>query len=358
MHNIRSVFVATGSYIPELKVSNAHFLNHQFCEKDGSLVLKENSHVIEKFKEITEIECRRYASDDQSASVLGYQAAKSALESSNIDKETLDYIIVAHNFGDVAKDSNRTNIVPSLASRIKQMLQIKNPDCVAYDLAFGCPGWVEALIQANYYIRSGDARRCLVIGTETLSRVIDQYDRDSMLYADGGGAAILEASTSGTAGIIAHKTQTHAIDHAHLLKMDKSYHANESQSQNIYLKMNGRKLYEFALNQVPLVIKSLLDKAGVPLMDIKKVIIHQANGKMDDAILQRLFKLYNAEIIPEGIMPMTISWLGNSSVATIPTLLDLLIKNEIEGQSVTKGDKVLIASVGAGMNINALIYQF
>lgn len=358
MHNIRSVFVATGSYIPEFKVHNAHFLNHQFCEKDGSLVLKENIHVIEKFKEITEIECRRYASDDQSASVLGYMAAKNALASSNIDKETLDYIIVAHNFGDVAKDSNRSDIVPSLASRIKQMLQIKNPDCVGYDLAFGCPGWVEALIQANYYIRSGDARRCLVIGTETLSRVIDQHDRDSMLYADGGGAAILEASTSGTAGIIAHKTQTHAIDHAQLLRMDKSYHANESQSQNIYLKMNGRKLYEFALNQVPLVIKSLLDKAEVPLKDIKKVIIHQANGKMDDAILQRLFKLYNVEDIPEGIMPMTISWLGNSSVATIPTLLDLLMKNEIEGQSVTEGDKVLIASVGAGMNINALIYQF
>ncbi len=358
MHNIRSVFVATGSCIPELKISNAHFLHHQFCEKDGSPVLKENTHVIEKFKEITEIECRRYANDDQSASVLGYLAAKDALASSGIDKETLDYIIVAHNFGDVAKGSNRTDIVPSLASRIKQKLQIKNPDCVAYDLAFGCPGWVEALIQANYFIRSGDAKRCLVIGTETLSRVIDRHDRDSMLYADGAGAAILEASTKGHAGIIAHKTQTHAIDHALLLKMDKSYHATDAKSRNIYLKMNGRKLYEFALNQVPLVIKSLLDKADVPLTDIKKVIIHQANGKMDDAILQRLFKLCNVHGIPKGIMPMTISWLGNSSVATIPTLLDLLMKNEIEEQSVAKGDKVLIASVGAGMNINALIYQF
>jgi 3-oxoacyl-[acyl-carrier-protein] synthase-3 len=355
---IHSVFAATGSYIPEIKVSNEAFANHQFFEKNGLPVTKENAGIIQKFKEITDIEERRYARPDQKASDIGYLAAKDALDSSGIDGETLDYIIVAHNFGDVEQGSNRTDIVPSLASRIKHRLQIKNPDCVAYDISFGCPGWLEALIQADYYIRSGDAKRCLVIGTETLSRVIDPHDRDSMLYADGSGAAIIEASTKGTAGILAHKTQTYASEHAMLLTMDKSYSPDFEGEKDIFLKMNGRKLYEFALSHVPQVIKAALDKAGIPLSGVNKLLMHQANGKMDAAILERVFKLYDAQNHSPELMPMTISWLGNSSVATIPTLLDLICKGKIENQHLKAGDNVVIASVGAGMNINALVYQF
>ncbi|MET6996533.1 3-oxoacyl-ACP synthase III family protein [Chitinophaga defluvii] len=357
-NTIHSVFAATGSYIPEIKISNQEFAAHRFFEKNGTPVAKENASIIEKFREITDIEERRYARPEQKASELGYLAAKDALDSSGIDRETLDYIIVAHNFGDVTAGSNRSDFVPSLASRIKYLLQIKNPDCVAYDIAFGCPGWLEALIQADYYIRSGDAKRCLIIGTETLSRVIDPHDRDSMLYADGSGAAIIEASSTGTAGILAHKTQTYASEHAMLLTMDKSYAPEYEGEKDIFLKMNGRKLYEFALSHVPQVIKAAMDKAGVPLSGINKLLMHQANGKMDAAILDRVFKLYGAENHSPELMPMTISWLGNSSVATIPTLLDLIRKGKIANQQLKAGDKVVIASVGAGMNINALVYQF
>jgi 3-oxoacyl-[acyl-carrier-protein] synthase-3 len=282
------------------------------------------------------------------------------LHTSGVDKETLDYIIVAHNFGDVAHESNRVNIVPSLASRIKALLQIKNSDCIAYDLAFGCPGWVEGIIQANYFIRSGDAKKCMVIGTETLSRVIDPHDVDSMLYSDGSGALILETCNAETRGIIAHKTQTYACDYAPLLSMDRSYSPFTEKKEDMFLKMSGRKVYEFALNHVPLVIKAALDKARLSITDISKVLIHQANDKMDAAILERLFKLCGKEAheIPKGIMPMTIGWLGNSSVATIPTLLDLILKGKMENQKISRGEKVVIASVGAGMNINAIVYQF
>jgi 3-oxoacyl-[acyl-carrier-protein] synthase III len=352
-----SVIAASGSYIPETKVINKDFLNSTFYEKDHSRVTKGNEVIIEKFKEITGIEERRYANDDQQASDLGYLAAEDALNSSGIDRESIDYIIVAHNFGDVAIHSNRVNMVPSLASRIKFLLKIKNPNCVAYDLPFGCPGWVEAIIQANYFIRSGDAHRCLVIGTETLSRIIDPHDRDSMLYSDGSGAVIIEASSS-AGGIIAHKTQTHAYEHAMLLNMGHSFSPDFQQPDDLFIKMNGRKVYEFALNQVPLLIKELLDKANVSLDCISKVLIHQANGKMDAAILERLFKLYGKEGSPDKLMPMTISWLGNSSVATVPTLLDLILKGKFTGQSIEKGNKVIMASVGAGMNINAILYQF
>ena len=105
-----------------------------------------------------------------------------------VDPETLDYVIVAHNFGDVQADRLRLDFCPTLAARIKERLRIKNPSCVAYDLPFGCPGWLQAVIQADYFLRSSDAARALIVGAETLSRVSDPHDRDSMIYADGAGA--------------------------------------------------------------------------------------------------------------------------------------------------------------------------
>jgi len=179
-----------------------------------------------------------------------------------------------------------------------------------------------------------------------------------MIYSDGSGATIVSAGTNHNQGILAHKTQTHALDHAMLLQMGPSYSPSSENCENIFLKMHGRKLYEFALTQVPQVIKSALDRAKLHVRDINKVLIHQANEKMDVAILERLFKLYDEESIPDNLMPMTISMLGNNSVATIPVLLDMILKGKIKDQQINKGDKAIIASVGAGMNINALIYQF
>jgi len=121
--------------------------------------------------------------------------------------------------------------------------------------------------------------------------------------------------------------------------------------------MHGRKIYEFALSQVPLAMKSCLDKSGVVIDDIKKILIHQANEKMDEAIVNRFYKLYNRNM-PDRIMPMSITLLGNSSVATIPTLFDLLVNDKIEGQQIQKGDVVIFASVGAGMNVNAFVYKY
>jgi 3-oxoacyl-[acyl-carrier-protein] synthase III len=354
---ITAKIIGTGSYIPEIKITNDSFLETSFFEKDGTRLNKSNADIIGKFEEITGIRERRYARSEQSASDLATLAAIQALQNSSIDKETLDYIIVAHNFGDVTDGSNRVNIVPTLASRVKAQLKIFNPDCIAYDLPFGCPGWVEGIIQANYFIRSGDARRCLVIGTETLSRVIDPHDRDSMIYSDGSGAVVLERS-EGQEGILSHKTQTHAIDHAMLLTMDKSYSVNNGFEHEMFIKMNGRKVYEFALNNVPLVVKAALEKANVSITEISKVLIHQANDKMDSAILERLFKLYGINQSVENIMPMTIGWLGNSSVATVPTLLDLILRGKMPGHTIEPGQKIVLASVGAGMNINAVVYQF
>jgi 3-oxoacyl-[acyl-carrier-protein] synthase-3 len=355
---IRSFIAATGSCIPEVVRPNEDFLAARFFTKAGTRLPQEATTVLQQFEAITGIAARRYARPDQLASDLGFLAAQQALISSGIAAETLDYLIVAHNFGDVAPGTNRVDQVPSLASRIKARLAIQNPNCVAYDLAFGCPGWLEAVIQANYYLRSGDAKRCLVIGTETLSRVVDPHDRDTLLFSDGSGAVILEARSSHDAGILAHHTQTYAHQYAGLLHMGQSYDPAQAESADRFMKMEGRKLYEFALQHVPAVIKQALDKAQVPLTQIRKVLIHQANEKMDVAILERLFHLYEEALPDLQLMPMTISWLGNSSVATVPTLLDLLLQGQLPEHQVQPGDHIVLASVGAGMNINALVYRF
>ena len=121
--------------------------------------------------------------------------------------------------------------------------------------------------------------------------------------------------------------------------------------------MNGRKVYEYALKHVPLAMKDCMDKSGLPISHLKKVFIHQANEKMDEAIVKRFYELYDVPV-PAGVMPMCIHWLGNSSVSTIPTLFDLVRKGELEGQAVQPGDVILFASVGAGMNINAVCYRY
>jgi len=346
--------IGTGSYIPSTIEKNEDFYNHEFLNADGSKINSPNEVIVDKFKAITGIEERRYIKPELLNSDIAFYAAEKAIADAKIDKETLDYIIVAHNYGDIKHNTEQSDTVPSIASRVKHLLQIKNPKCVGYDLLFGCPGWIEGVIQANAFIKSGLAKRCLVIGTETLSRVVDKHDRDSMIYSDGSGAVIIE-ETNDDSGIIAHESATYALDEAHFIFFGETNNL-DSTSQRRYIKMYGRKIYEFALTNVPLALKSCLEKSGYNINDVKKILIHQANEKMDEAIVKRFYKLHDMKM-PEGIMPMSINTLGNSSVATVPTLYDLILKGKLKNQEINKGDVILFASVGAGMNINAIVYK-
>lgn len=344
----------SGSYIPTEIISNKDFSQHVFLNDDGTPFPHTNDIVAEKFLEITGIQERRYVTDDLQTSDIAFIAAKRAIEDAKIDPETLDYIIFAHNFGNVKKGAIQTDLLPSLATRVKYDLRIKNPKCVAYDMLFGCPGWVEGVIQAQAFIKAGMAKKCLVIGAETLSRVVDLHDRDSMIYSDGAGATIIEA-TDEAGGILAHESATFTYDEAYYLFFGNSF--NKKHDPDVrYIKMHGRKIYEFALSNVPKAMKECLEKSGIDISQIKKILIHQANEKMDEAIIQRFYKLHG-QTPPDGIMPMSIHKLGNSSVATVPTLYDLLVKGKLENHSIHKGDIILFASVGAGMNVNAIVYK-
>lgn len=353
---VNSKITGTGCYIPTIIQGNDAFLEHEFLNEDGSKFETSNEIIIDKFKSITGIEERRYASSNYSTSDLAFFAAQKAIESSGVNPEELDYIILAHNFGDVNKPAGQSDILPSLATRVKHSLKIENPNCVAYDILFGCPGWIEGVIQAHAFIKSGMAKKVLVIGAETLSRVVDKTDRDSMIFSDGAGACIVEANEDDAIGILSHATQTFSKEEAYYLYFGKS-NATDSTEDEKYIKMQGRKIYEFALNHVPNAMKSALDKSGVEIHDVKKVFIHQANEKMDEAIIKRFYRLFKQQV-PEGVMPMNIHEYGNSSVATVPTLLDLVLKGQIKNQEVQKGDVVIFASVGSGMNINAIVYRF
>ncbi|MFN3951912.1 MAG: 3-oxoacyl-ACP synthase III family protein [Thermaurantimonas sp.] len=351
--NIR--ITGSGCYIPTERITNDHFKDCLFLDEQGKPLPQSNDVITQKLFEITGIEERRYVSKDLVASDIGYLAAKEALKDASINPEEVDYIIFAHNFGDVRPSEYRTDSLPSLANRVKHRLQIKNPKCVAYDILFGCPGWIEGVIQAYAFIKAGMARRCLVIGAETLSRVLDMHDRDSMIYADGAGAAVIEASDD-EGGILSYESASYSLEELNYLYNGKSYNLKE-ESGNFYIKMRGRKIYEFALKNVPYAMKICLDKANISVHQIKKILIHQANEKMDEAIIKNFYKLYQLQA-PEGIMPMNIRFLGNSSVATVPTLYDLIVKGKLENHHIQSGDVILFASVGAGMNINAIVYQY
>jgi 3-oxoacyl-[acyl-carrier-protein] synthase-3 len=334
--NRRTIIVGTGSYIPTRTVHNEDFVpNELFSGYGEPLDPSNNGNVVEKFEDITNIVERRYVTDDLVASDIATFAAEHALTSSTIDRETLDYLIVAHNFGDVRADNPRSDFVPSLAARVKQKLAIHNPSCIAYDLPFGCPGWLQGVIQADYFLKSGDASRALVIGTETLSRVSDPHDRDSLLYSDGAGCAILEARESNEpAGVLSHAARSDTLEHAALMWMGASYNPNHD-DHALYLKMLGRKLYEYAVTTVPSLVKESLDRAKLKLADVQKILMHQANARMNGMILKR-----------------------NSSVATIPTILDLIVRGRLDDQELKTDDIVVFAAVGAGMNINSLIYRW
>lgn len=358
MHSISTVITGTGSFIPPFIKTNLDFRGHVFYGEDNKPIEIEPKLIVEKFKQITGIEERRYATADMNASDMASIAAKNAIEDAGCDPETIDQIILAHNFGNVITNTIQTDAVPSLASRVKHVLGIRNSSCVPYDVLFGCPGWMQGVIQADAFIRVGIAKKCLVIGTETLSRVIDPYDRDSMIFSDGAGACIVEAKSSAetTSGIIASCVQSHSGNEISYLNMGKSYYPNSDPGIR-YIKMKGRKVYEYALKYVPLAMKECLDKSGIDILNLKKIFIHQANEKMDESIIKEMYKLYNINQVPQNIMPMSIHYLGNSSVATVPTLFDIVRRGQVSEHQVNRGDIVLFASVGAGMNINAICYR-
>ncbi len=354
---INSVITGSGHYLPNKIVTNEDFLNCEFFDDNGNRLDKSGEEITRKFEEITEIRERRYVEDNLLNSDIATEAAKIAIEKAGIDPEELDYVICAHNFGDIDPVARQIDIMPSMSAKVKNKLGIKNLKCKPYDMTFGCPGWIESLILAHQFIQAKIAKKILVVGSDTLSRAVDPHDRTAMIFADGAGAVVLEAKEADYQyGIINHATLSYNGDEMSYLVNGKSLNPDYIGSiKNINMK--GRKVYEFVLKNVPSAIKELLDDSDLTITDINKILLHQANAKMDHAMIERLYKLYGIEI-PENVDPMTVQFLGNTSVATVPTMFNLIKENNLAPHQFHANDKIIMASVGASMNINAVIYQF
>jgi len=356
---IYTKIIGTGSYLPPMIIDNEYFMNYQFYDPvSKELIDKSNEEIITKFREITNIEKRRYVSEDQVTSDIAAKSIEDACHSAGIYKEELEFIIIAHNFGDIYDGNVRSDMLPGLANKVKMKMHIKNPSCFCHDVISGCPGWTQGMIIADAYIKSGFMKLGVVVGADVLSRISDPHDRDSMIYADGAGATIVKAVESDSpTGILSYSLRSDSVSYAHLLTLGFSNNPGMDGNE-LWIKMFGHKIYIYALKKVPGVVKDSIEKAGLELEDIKKILIHQANEKMDEAILKGIFKLYGKKHIPEGIMPMSIRQLGNSSTATVPTLLDLIVKGQIDGQQIKADDYLVLCSVGAGMNINSIVYKW
>lgn len=353
---LNAIIKGSGHYLPENIVKNSDFLFYEFYDEKGEKIQKSNQETIQKFQEITEIEERRYANPEMKNSEMASIAGRRALEDAKLDPEQLDYIIVASNYGDIEKKSQAADFMPSMASRVKHLLGIKNIKCRPYDMIFGCPGWVESMILATQFIQAGLAKYILVIGSDMVSRAIDPHDRTALIFSDGAGAVVLSAEEGDEPkGVLGYGTYNYAQDEISYLTSGPSLKADCTDHAKS-VSMKGRKVYEFALRNVPQAIKDVIDASGSEISEIKKVLLHQANAKMDHAMVARLFKLYQTEA-PEDVAPMTVQKFGNSSVATVPTMFDLIQKKELGTHQFNSNDKIIFASVGAGMNINAIIYK-
>jgi len=351
-----TLITGTGSYLPEKVVPNKAFHSNVFYGADGAVITKPNAAIVAKLEQISGIRERRYVEDDQDTAQIAAIAGQRAIEDAGLTGEELDGIIVAHDVGNLVPGEAQAHTIPNLAALVKHHLGIQNHRCSAFDLMFGCPGWLEGVILAHQRMASGNARAVLVIGVEIISRRLDPFDLDSMLFSDGAGAVVLQAKPAGEKkGVLVYQTYSHCNEEVDFLKMGKSY--KEPLNGGHYLKMQGRKVYKYALNTIPDLVDECLEKGGFSLSEVSKFIMHQSNEKMILTIADKICKRHGLEAPIEKLLPMTVQQYGNSSVATIPTMLDLILKREMMPHLIREGDLLVFTSVGAGMHANCLIYR-
>ncbi len=356
--SLNTKIIGIGSHLPANIMKNEDFKGYTFYKKTGVRIDKPTEQIVKKLEDISEIKERRYATKGTDNASMAAAAAEAAIQDSGIDRETIDQIIFAHNFGNVPKTGFNNDLLPNLSARVKHKLGIKNEMCVAYDILFGCPGWVQGIIQGHLYIKAGAAKRILVIGADLMSRMVDNNDLDSMLFSDGAGACVIEAEESEEAsGVLAFKTVSSCKTDLNYITSAQSILSKDEDDPIYYIRMNGRGVYKYGLEKVPAAINATLEAAGLKIEDVSKFLIHQANGKMIKQMIQKAFKAKGFKGYDEKVLPLNVQFIGNNSVATIPVLWDWIRKGKLEGHEINKGDIVVIASVGAGMHANCIVYK-
>lgn len=352
-----SKITGSGSAMPSRIITNDYFLKHNFYTKEGKKNEKPTAAVIQKLEEISGIKERRFIPEEEPSVEILFEACTNAIQDAGVDKNEISALIVAHNAGNMLPNKEGVfHTVPNLAAVVKNKLGITNHQCHAYDILFGCPGWLQGIIQANRLIESGEATHVLVAGLEIASRLLDPHDVDSLLMADGCGATLVSKNDAKDSGVISHAMFSHTEEDLNNITLGDSL--NKEAAGHCFFKMNGQRVYKYATTWLPQVIKQALEKVDITPDEVDYFFFHQANAKMLRVIASNLMGLYDLKDATYAHkIPSSISFLGNTSVATIPTLFDLVDKNKMEGFSLKKGQTYVFASVGAGMHCNAVVYK-
>ena len=318
---IRSVIAGTGSALPARRVSNAE-LAEQVDTTDEWIV------------ERTGIRFRYIAGPDETTATLAADACRAALAAAGRYAQDVDLIVLA--------TATPDQTFPASATKVQAMLGID--DCVAFDVAAVCSGFLYALQVADSMIRAGSARRALVIGSETFSRILDWEDRTTcVLFGDGAGAILLEAEADSTRGVLA--TRLHADGrHNELLYVDGGPSTTGTVGK---VRMKGREVFRHAVVNLATVMGEALDAAGLTAADVDWVVPHQANARILDATAKKL------GLAPEKIV-VTVDQHANTSAASVPLALDTAVR---DGR-IKRGDLIVLEAMGGGFTWGAAAVRF
>jgi 3-oxoacyl-[acyl-carrier-protein] synthase-3 len=316
--------IGTGSSLPKKVVSN----------DDLAQVMDTSD---EWIKSRTGIEYRHIAVEETTTS-MAVEAAKAALKEAKVSIDELDLIIA----GTVSSDY----IFPTLACEVQAAIGAKY--ATAFDLGAGCSGFLFALATADAYFRTGRYHNALVIGAETLSKMMDWSDRSTcVLFGDGAGAAVVSASGEQLLGMVQGSDGSGGM----ALKCDNrpvnNLYRQLGAQHYSFTEMNGQAVYKFAVRTVPNAIGETLEQAKVPADEVKYFLLHQANLRIIESVAKRLNQ-------PMEKFPTNLQECGNISAASVPVLLDKVCKQGL----ISKGDKIVMAGFGAGLTWGACVIEW
>ena len=315
--------IGTGSAVPEQIVTN----------EDLSKIVETSDEWISSRSGIKE---RRVAKEETTTS-LAILAGKRALENAGIASEEIEVIIVATCTPDY--------FFPNTACQVQEAIGAKH--AVAFDLSAACSGFLFALSTVQAYIKGGIYQKALIIGAETMSKMIDWSDRSTcVLFGDGAGAAVVSAEETGVLELVQKSNGAGKGVLSCKARETRNLLNHESETKE-YLYMEGQPVFKFAVKTVPECVEEVLKKAEVKKEEIRYYILHQANSRIIQSVAKRLKE-------PEEKFPMNLSLYGNTSAASIPILLDEMNRNGM----LNRGDKLVLSGVGAGLTWGAVLLEW
>ncbi|WP_143322182.1 beta-ketoacyl-ACP synthase III [Clostridium sp. HBUAS56010] len=316
--------IGTGSSVPERVVTN----------DDLAKIVETND---EWIRTRTGIRERRIASEESGTSHMAEIAAREAIKQAGISAEDLDIIVLATSSADYC--------FPSGACEVQAAIGAKN--AVAFDISAACSGFIFGLNTVHSFFKAGIYKTGLVIGADTLSKLIDWKDRGTcVLFGDGAGAAVVRAEETGLIHMVMGSDGSRGSALECRARTTESF-LTQKEPELGYMTMDGQEVFKFAVKTVPEAIKKVLSESGTPIDEIKYFILHQANYRIFESIAKRLK-------IPMEKFPTNLDRFGNTSAATVPILLDEMNR---EGK-LEPGDKVILAGFGAGLTWGATLLEW